>query len=92
MPNTVWPAGVTARYLTKAAEILGEDITVDVVETQDGHQARCRGCQCDSFDYTPEYGLGVADGRAYARPSEVLACDWAQAHAEKCRAMPYPTA
>ena len=29
MPESTWPAGVIARYLTKAAEILGEDITVD---------------------------------------------------------------
>lgn len=92
MSETTWPAGVIARYLTKAAEILGERITVDVIETREGHQARCRGCQYTSFDYTPEYALSVVDGRACARPTDVLASDWAQSHAETCRAMPRPTA
>ncbi|WP_327738428.1 hypothetical protein OG749_36200 [Streptomyces nojiriensis] len=90
MPEAAWPAGVIARYLTKAAEILGEDITVNVFETKDGHQAHCRGCRCNSFDYTPEYVLTVVDGRACARPTDLQACDWAQAHAETCRAMPRP--
>lgn len=91
MPETAWPAGVIARYLTKAAEILGDDITVDVAETEQGYQARCRGCQYTSFDYTSEYALRVVDERAYARPTDLLAGDWAQSHAEKCRAMPRPS-
>lgn len=92
MPETVWPAAVIARFLTKAAEILDEPITVDVVETQEGHQARCNGCQQASFDYTPEYALSVVDGRACARPTDLQACEWAQSHAEVCRAIPRPTA
>ena len=86
-----WAPGIIARFLTKAAEILGEDITVDVVETKDGHQARCQGCQYVSFDYTPEYALRVVDERVCAKPTDVHASDWAQTHAETCRAMPRPT-
>ena len=91
MPEPVWPAGIIARYLTKAAEILGEPITVDVFETKDGHQARCQGCQYDSFDYTPEYVMRVVDERLCAKPTDLLASDWAHNHAEVCRAMPRPT-
>jgi hypothetical protein len=91
MPGTTWPEGVIARYLTKAAEILGDDITVDVAETEAGYQARCRGCQYVSFDYTSEYAFSVVAERVLARPADLLASDCAQAHAEKCRAMPRPS-
>lgn len=42
--QTAWPAGVTARHLTLAAEILSDpSITVDVTSSR----ALCRGCQRD---------------------------------------------
>ncbi|KOU30197.1 hypothetical protein ADK53_28685 [Streptomyces sp. WM6373] len=78
MPENAWPAGVVARYLTKAAEILGEDITVDVAEAGGRATATCRGC-----------GSECRNDLMYAN---VTVLPWAIEHAETCRAMPRPTA
>ncbi|MER7507050.1 hypothetical protein ABTX82_01675 [Streptomyces lavendulae] len=76
MPET-WPEGVVARYLTKAAEILGEDITVDVAEGDGYATATCKGCGSDH-----------RNERVYAN---VTVLPWAIDHAATCRAMPRPT-
>lgn len=80
MPETNWPAGVIVRHLTKAAEILGEDITVDVATTDDDGRATatCRGCGSERFNEA-----------IYA---SVTVLPWAIDHAATCRAMPRPTA
>ncbi|MGW3321113.1 hypothetical protein [Streptomyces virginiae] len=78
MPGPAWPEGVIARYLTKAAEIVGEDITIDVVQDDDRMHAICRGC-----------GLTHADESNY---QAVYVHRKAQAHAETCRGMLRPTA
>lgn len=82
MPETAWPEGVVARYLTKAAEITGDfSLTVDLFDRirpprgPDKTAAVCRGCGLDCTNY---YESSVRS--------------WAQAHAETCRAMPHPTA
>ena len=75
---TAWPEGVIARYLTLAAEITGDQITVDIEETEAGFTATCRGC-----------------GDSHRNPIVFAASGvtpWAQAHAEKCRAMRRPGA
>ncbi|MFD5510765.1 hypothetical protein ACFWIB_23755 [Streptomyces sp. NPDC127051] len=75
--QTAWPAGVIARYLTKAAEITGDhDATVDVSQDPDETTATCRGCQRDISRY-----------RNYM--TEAVKRD-AQKHAETCRAIPRP--
>ncbi|MCX5014781.1 hypothetical protein OG765_27880 [Streptomyces sp. NBC_00555] len=75
--TTAWPAGVIARYLTKAAEILADpEATVDVRKNRDfGHSYDCRGC-----------GVGGSSG------NDVEIHAKAQAHAATCRAIPRPTA
>jgi hypothetical protein len=78
MPESTWSEGVIARYLTKAAEILGDDITVDVVQNDGRTRAHCHGCGLEPTD-EPDY----LAAHAYKK---------AQEHAEKCRAMPRPTA
>ncbi|MFI0914333.1 hypothetical protein [Streptomyces abikoensis] len=73
----VWPEGVIARHLTKAAEITGDPtITVDVTETGDKVRAACRGCGADHLN-------SIAYSRMTVEP-------WAQDHAESCRALPRP--
>ncbi|MEU1778131.1 hypothetical protein ABZ545_01435 [Streptomyces abikoensis] len=75
--SAVWPEGVIARHLTKAAEITGDStITVDVTETGDEVRAVCRGCGADRLNSI-----------AY---SNVTVVPWARAHAESCRALPRP--
>ena len=95
MPSTAqstqpaaWPEGVVARYLTKAAEISGMSITVDLAETDDGITSSCNGCFAtyhSSFD--PMY-----EGRRMEEYADRQARAWAQTHAEDCRALPRPTA
>ncbi|MEU6016990.1 hypothetical protein ABZ826_23945 [Streptomyces sp. NPDC047515] len=99
--TATWPEGVIARYLT-----VGGD-TVDLAHmdryypTEDGIGetrnltfATCVGCHAaEEFSHwrvvkrmtfdDEVRDLGAADTAARA---------WAQAHAEKCRAMPKPTA
>ncbi|MFE9844713.1 hypothetical protein [Streptomyces goshikiensis] len=98
MPDTAWPEGVIARYLTKAAEILGEDITVDVIDHRDptpqneGYRPACGGCgRRSNFDYAVVSAL-LKTECVTAAAAERAARDWAQSHAETCRAMPRPTA
>jgi hypothetical protein len=78
MPENTWPEGVIARHLTKAAEILGEDITVDVIDGEGNPRAVCRGC-----------GSTAENEAEYA---SVTVWPWAIRHAAECRAMPRPTA
>lgn len=76
--QTAWPAGVIARYLTKAAEITGDhEATVDVSQDRDRTTATCRGCERDisvCLNYMTEGAKRDA-----------------QKHAETCRALPRPT-
>jgi O-succinylbenzoate synthase len=86
---TAWPEGVIARYLTVAGA------TVDI--TDDSRRgyivATCTGERCGWRERTS------IDGYVYDTPEETQARieEWlpsnqeeAQAHAEKCRAMPKP--
>ncbi|QNP64463.1 hypothetical protein [Streptomyces genisteinicus] len=65
---------MNARYLTRAAEITGDhEITVDATFTRNGHHtAECRGCG-------DTYSIYLYDSKTR---------EWAQQHAETCRAMP----
>lgn len=77
-----WPEGVIARYLTTGGA------TVDLTEINRDERGggiyetrtNCTGCPAaERFHW--EHGKDRADKTAHA---------WAQAHAEKCRAMPRP--
>ncbi|MFG3046273.1 hypothetical protein ACGFZR_15255 [Streptomyces sp. NPDC048241] len=85
--TATWPEGVIARYLTKAAEISGQSITVDTAEESDQLVSTCGGCgtqHVDSFDPMCE-GIRMEN---YARDGARM---WAQSHAGNCRALPRPT-
>ncbi|WP_330290537.1 hypothetical protein [Streptomyces sp. NBC_00576] len=74
---TAWPAGVTARFLTLAGELLADaDVTVDVSVDDIQANARCTACGAKSASY------GYSD----------TARQWAQTHAAHCRALPRPAA
>lgn len=86
--NTTWPEGVIARYLTVA------EATIDIRYEDGGLWAKCGGEQCrwqerewpEVFyhDSDEVRDLKIADALPSLLPP-------AQAHAEKCRAMPRPT-
>ncbi|MFD1832424.1 hypothetical protein ACFSJS_22650 [Streptomyces desertarenae] len=78
--TTAWPEGVIARYLTVAGAALGrDDIAVDVSDK--GEETYWRyGVTCSGCSMTDE-----TSERDRADHS-------AQAHAERCRAVPRPTA
>jgi hypothetical protein len=71
MPETT---RIAAHFLTKAAEITGDRITTDVVESGDSVRVECRGCD-RAF---PSWPLVVAE----------RLLDDAQLHASTCTAIP----
>ena len=96
--NTTWPEGVIARYLTVGGATV--DVIDDATDNRPAynsttHTARgvCTGELCPEtfaygkYTYDPDiYPMEDEDfRRCVARVGE-----WAQSHAEKCRAMPKP--
>ncbi|MEY9995861.1 hypothetical protein ABIE67_007893 [Streptomyces sp. V4I8] len=78
-----WPEGVIARYLTDAGKALADPrITVDLRQDSDTSDitGTCRGCEA-TFAESNYIGRCLSTGK-----------HWAQEHAEKCRALPRPTA
>ncbi|MFF1916123.1 hypothetical protein ACFVYE_31965 [Streptomyces sp. NPDC058239] len=97
--TTTWPEGVIARYITVAGEALSDpSICTEVISHADDYDtARCTPCG-STATYDMEIARFLAKKRggdpdclSLAEPSR-LAWEWAQTHAEKCRAMPKPTA
>lgn len=88
---TDWPEGVIARYLTVAGA------TVDITYTSHSGLilAKCTGELCGWTERTSTGGM-VYDPpeKESARVEEYLPGNqlYAQAHAEKCRALPRPNA
>lgn len=99
--RTAWPEGVVARYLTVGGG------TVDLIE-QSGYyttdkstetHAACSACpakhtvewgwDCSANQYGNPQPDSFDEGGRYATPA---VREWAQDHAETCRAMPKPTA
>lgn len=97
-PQTqAWPDGVIARYLTVGGA------TVDITETgpRDSRElhstvATCSGCK---ENYEWDWPYGFYDYRNQYHPlareeaiqqAKGIVSDWAQKHAEVCRAMPRP--
>jgi hypothetical protein len=95
---TTWPEGVIARYLTVAGSALGrEDLSVDVRHDTfylsdiepNVTVARCGGCDAYRTEEWKAHAHRVSNGSSEA---DAEAREWAQSHAEKCRALPRPTA
>ncbi|MFI1161387.1 hypothetical protein [Streptomyces sioyaensis] len=76
--QAAWPEGVIARYITVAGVALADpELAVEVTSFP---AACCKGCgEDDAYDRS---------AAPYNSPRR--ARQWAQAHAEKCRAMPRP--
>lgn len=78
-----WPDGVIARYVTVANAV------VELVDGENSIKGSCTGCpeyaQPHPFPYDP-----ACSGQRMDSYVKREATDWAQAHAEKCRALPRP--
>lgn len=99
---TTWPEGVIARYLNVAGA------TIDITETgprDDSYPnatiAQCSGCPADAaknIDWnTRPYSYAISDPEDIPVSQAAVAAErearqWAQTHAEKCRAMARPSA
>jgi hypothetical protein len=101
MPETVqtaWPEGVIARYLTVGGATVdltlvqreqgGYDVR-GIARTRDRSRAACTGCPAS--EEFPHW-VGVYGDIHQPDAADEKAREWAQAHAETCRAMPRPTA
>jgi hypothetical protein len=95
--STEWPEGVVARYLTIAGattdiKAVGIDRQTSIGTITDiTITAYCQGCR--QRDVSTHLGMDASTlGDDFFTSS---LCDdaraWAQAHAEKCRALPAPT-
>jgi hypothetical protein len=98
--HAAWPEGVVARYLSVGGAF------VDVTERSGFHgrteptetHVMCGGCPAThtvdwGWDgYAAEFGQSQDSFDEGGKTSTPQAREWAQAHAEKCRAMPRPTA
>lgn len=80
MPETTWPEGLIARYLTVGGATV--DLTARPDVDADAMQAECHGCEV-IVEHNGWYNRdrNTSDART-----------WAQVHAEKCRAIPRPGA
>lgn len=86
-----WPTGVIARYLTVAGATV--DISHDMFYLHDTEPnvtvASCGGESCDA-SLTEKWGQHAYRGNNGSSGADAEAGKWAQAHAEKCRALPLP--
>jgi hypothetical protein len=103
--QTAWPQNVIARYLTVAGSSLGrEDLAVEVVTRYNAFtppepiatSVSCTGCPASEeiSHWLESYShfKGAYEEEHDQERANAQAREWAQAHAEKCRAMPNPTA
>ncbi|HEY9410773.1 MAG TPA: hypothetical protein VIP77_14430 [Jiangellaceae bacterium] len=99
--TTDWPNGVIARYLTTTGATV--DLTHDnrtyptpdgIGENRNHTTAACSGCPAvEEFSHWRIVKRMTFDDKVFdPEAADRDARDWAQAHAEKCRAMPRPTA
>lgn len=84
-----WPDGVIARYLTVGGALV--DLSHDVYYLTDTEPnttiARCGGCAAHHQEQWSAYAYRSNNGSSGA---DTEAGKWAQAHAERCRALPRP--
>lgn len=89
-----WPDGIIARYLTDAGKALANpNLAVDVhAYRKEGQHtlAKCAVCPWEK-DASGNPSLSSHFSEAYCESEANKAAHaWAQAHAEKCRALPQP--
>ncbi|MBT2467824.1 hypothetical protein J7E97_08045 [Streptomyces sp. ISL-66] len=96
MPETTWPEGVIARYLTVGGATVDLTHRLNFLNPPEpfATAAACSGCP-DSEEFSHWVGTGSEWDGTYKEvldvsQAEERARDWAQSHAEKCRAMPRP--
>jgi hypothetical protein len=78
-----WPEGTIARYLTVGGAI------VELTDGPDSIKGTCAGCPESEWPYPFSYDP-MCEGFRMESYTRHGATAWAQAHAEKCRAMPRP--
>jgi hypothetical protein len=91
-----WPAGAIARYLTVggAHVDLTHKFTVTTPPEAYATLAACTGCP-DSQEFSHHrlvWGLTAQHEARRPKAADREARAWAQAHAERCRALPRPEA
>lgn len=86
-----WPEGVIARYLTVAGATV--DISHDMHLLTDTEPnltiAQCGGEGCRERHVEKWSGHAFRNDNG-SKSADAVASGWAQAHAEKCRALPRP--
>ncbi len=94
--ETAWPKGVIARYITVggATVDLTYRMTVSNPPEPFATLATCGGCPA-SEEFNHWFGSGSHFNDTYKEEQDQerankAAREWAQSHAEKCRAMPRP--
>jgi len=91
---STWPDGVFARYQTLANATV--DLTYKPVGTdKTATHTECTGCEdSETHEWANWYhdARGKAVGFQDRDKGDRNARDWAQTHAEKCRALPKPSA
>lgn len=96
MPETVWPEGVIARYLTVGGATVDLTYQLNVLTPPEPFAtlATCNACTAASEHnhHRMVWGLASQYEEHHPEAADRDAREWAQAHAEKCRAMPMPTA
>lgn len=99
MPETIWPAGVIARYLTAGGATVDLTITEQPHRHDDGitgyrnsTRAVCTGCPAaQEFPHHRIHRGSYSEWEKHEpQAAETDARAWAQSHAETCRAMPLP--
>lgn len=83
MSAPTWPEGVVGRYVTVGGGF------VDLIEQDSSVLAKCAACP--STEWTSHDDPTCAD-RPDRERATMRAGDWAQSHAESCRAVPRPGA
>jgi GMP synthase-like glutamine amidotransferase len=103
MPSTdqtaqpaAWPEGVVARYATVGGAHVNmtHRLTVHNPPEPFATLAACTGCPASEEvnHYRLVWGLTAQHEEHHPEAADRDAREWAQAHAEKCRALPRPTA
>ena len=94
--SAAWPDGVIARYLAVAGATVDiRDIGIDrqtsvSTVTDITITAHCQGCRQKDVSTYLEMDASTLGGDFLASSLCGDAREWAQAHAEKCRALPRP--
>ncbi|MFF1282182.1 hypothetical protein [Streptomyces sp. NPDC058299] len=89
-----WPDGVIARYLTVGGAYVDLTHRLNVLTPPEPFAtlAACTGCPASSEHnhYRLVWGLTAQHEKHHPDLADRDARDWAQAHAERCRALPRP--